>query len=445
MAVWLSMNMSYVGAGDYSNTSKVAVNVYVHWDTKSYNGYSPVLNVTVDGVNDAVNVSFNTGQTSSGSQNIYSRYWNIGRDSNGSAKTVYASASYATGTASGTIGTSTSLQLAAIGGSGGGDSGGSGSGGSSGGSSGDGDDLIIHKVTVLAGEHTTITLYNANQGYEIGSDDVRVSDGYKLLINVTVDKGYVLTSCTINDVEIDSGSTYVVYNDITIKTTAAIAVAYIDTEIIDYTHYTNDCTFVGHAYIDGMDYNGAGNVSAPSYSTSGKKPMGLYTISSPYRAVYFLKFTTPAFVGNSEYVRFVIPMNNSYYSGATIEYWLSSSDANYTAYAAYTLDYDEVIDENLIASGVLEFTSKITELDITIPNIALEANITYYLILYARHSTNAQRSLSVPTAITLGSIGDPILGSHIEQNTYQCYIDNGVSWDLYIPYIDDGTSWEFIY
>ena len=107
---------------------------------------------------------------------------------------------------------------------------------------------------------------------------------------------------------------------------------------------------------------------------------------------------------------------------------------------------NEVADENLIANGVLTPTSKITELDITISNIVLEGSMTYYLILYAPFSSSAsygtRTSLSAPTTIALGSTGDPVLGSHIEQNTYQCYIDNGVSWDLCIPHIDNGTSWD---
>ena len=144
MAVWLSMSLSYGGAGDHSNTSRVNVSVTVHWDTTSYNGNNPPLNVAADGLTDTVNVSFNTGRTSSGSQTIYSKYWNIGHDTNGSARTVSFSASYATGTSSGTVSTSSSLYLNAIGGSSsggtsGGDSGDSGdSGDDSGGSSGGG-------------------------------------------------------------------------------------------------------------------------------------------------------------------------------------------------------------------------------------------------------------------------------------------------------------------
>jgi len=114
MAVWLSMSMSYVGAGDIATMSKVLMTVTVNWNSVSYNGYSPALTVSADGASDTVYVSFNTGKTSSGSETIYSKYWDFGHDSSGSARTVYGSASYASGTASGTITASDSVYLPAI-------------------------------------------------------------------------------------------------------------------------------------------------------------------------------------------------------------------------------------------------------------------------------------------------------------------------------------------
>lgn len=118
MAVWLTMNMSYVGAGDYANTSKVAVSVDVHWDYKHYNRDGGSLTVTVDGVPDTRSAPFNAGETSSGSQNIYSAYWNVSQP-NGEAKTVYASATFQATSNTTATPASASLPLAAISGSGG--------------------------------------------------------------------------------------------------------------------------------------------------------------------------------------------------------------------------------------------------------------------------------------------------------------------------------------
>jgi hypothetical protein len=135
------MDMSYVGPGDYANSSKVLVSVSVHWDYKHFNRDGGTLNVTVDGVTDTRTAPFNAGETSSGSQTIYSAYWNVGQP-NGNAKTVYASVTFqATSNTAATV--TDSLYLSAVensGGDTGGDSGGDTGGDSGGGDSGDGGD-----------------------------------------------------------------------------------------------------------------------------------------------------------------------------------------------------------------------------------------------------------------------------------------------------------------
>lgn len=128
MAVWLSMDMSYIGQGDYANSSKVIVSVNVHWDYKHFNRDGGTLKVTVDGVTDTKTVPFNAGETSSGSQNLYSYYWNVAQP-NGAAKTVSASATFQATSNTAATPTSATLSLPAISGSGGGDSGGGDTGG----------------------------------------------------------------------------------------------------------------------------------------------------------------------------------------------------------------------------------------------------------------------------------------------------------------------------
>lgn len=134
MAVWLTMNMSYVGPGDSANTSKVAVTVNVHWSHVSYNRDGGSLVVTVDGVADRRSAPFNAGETSSGTQTIYSSYWNISQP-NGAAKTVSASATFQATNQTTATPASASLSLAALSGSGGGNTGGN-EGGNTGGDSG---------------------------------------------------------------------------------------------------------------------------------------------------------------------------------------------------------------------------------------------------------------------------------------------------------------------
>lgn len=126
MAVSISVDLSYVGPGDYPNTSKIAVNVYAHWSAStsagiSWNAEGATVTVTIDGVSDSLTATFNTNKTLNGSQSIYSSYWNISHDENGSARTVVAVVTYPATSNSGTLQATDSLNLAAIdtGGSGG--------------------------------------------------------------------------------------------------------------------------------------------------------------------------------------------------------------------------------------------------------------------------------------------------------------------------------------
>lgn len=136
MAVWLSMGISYVGPGDYTDSSKVFVIVDAYWNYAHFNRDGGSLTVTVDGVADQRTVPFNAGETSNGSQRIYSSYWNVAQP-NGEAKTVYVSATFQATSNTTATPASDSLYLAATNGSGGGSSGGGSSGGDSGGSGGD--------------------------------------------------------------------------------------------------------------------------------------------------------------------------------------------------------------------------------------------------------------------------------------------------------------------
>lgn len=151
MAVWLSMSMSYVGAGGSANTSRVLVSVDVSWNYPHFNRDGGTLNVTVDGVTDTKTVPFNAGETNNGSQNLYSYYWDIAQP-NGAAKNVSAYATFQATSNTTATPASATLSLPAIGGSSGGDSGDSGEtpggetpggdsgGGNSGGDSGGGGD-----------------------------------------------------------------------------------------------------------------------------------------------------------------------------------------------------------------------------------------------------------------------------------------------------------------
>lgn len=523
MSVWLSMDMSYVGAGDQTNTSKVAVNVYVHWDSVSYNGLAPALNVTVDGVNDIVNVSFNTGQISSGSQNIYSKYWNIGHDSNGSARTVYGSASYATGTASGTVGASASLALDAIdsgGGSEGGDSGGGDSGegseddGGSGGNTGSGD-IITDPLTncIFLGSsngggsygnnHITIQADTISGFYKFKtyssseltgkvtihfdcSVDLNGDDDYAVRVSLreTESGSNIATTTTCTTTEFDSGykSTYVLtasslmpdteyyiciscysepssqailYADATpiiivdyVKKNPGIYIdcdskfdiyqCYIDTEYVEYP--TNDiaCEISGQTYarsnIDSESWNvGSYNTTYEAYW--GAVPSGYgYTNYD----TYYLKFSTPSFVGTSKSIKFNIKMKSftpmDVDSVKTVRYALCTSDENKNSYLRTV---SAVNDPYQIITGTFSESSGDGATSVIVINTdKLQSNTTYYLIIWDSHvASNTSAYVKTMTS------GNHSIVLTCEDKDNPIY---GTKFMKYIPYIDNGTSWEII-
>lgn len=129
MPVSISMSVSETSVDTANNRSLVSVVVTAHYTGGSFNRNDPPLTVTLDGVSDTVNVDFNAGESTSGSETIYSKSWYVGHNTDGT-KTLYYSASYVTGVSSGTVSTSGSLMLTPI----------SVPGGGSGGDSGDDDD-----------------------------------------------------------------------------------------------------------------------------------------------------------------------------------------------------------------------------------------------------------------------------------------------------------------
>lgn len=184
MAVWLSMSMSYVGVGDSANTSKIIVSVDVSWDYPHFNRDGGTLKVTVDGITDTRIVPFNAGETSSGSQNIYSYYWNIAQH-DGAAKTVSASATFQATSSTAATPASTTLSLPAIGDSSGGDSGDSGGdddddGGNTGGNTGGdgitappGNATIVGQLELVG---LLADMWATERNYTTGSADIIEAD-----------------------------------------------------------------------------------------------------------------------------------------------------------------------------------------------------------------------------------------------------------------------------
>ena len=193
-------------------------------------------------------------------------------------------------------------------------------------------------------------------------------------------------------------------------------------------------TVVGQRY-----YNGGWN----SYNTSYAAYAG--RTSSAYYP-YILKFTTPAFVGVSEYVQIFFKYHRGYGTEVTLWYSLCTSDSNYQKYQG-TSDVPD--DSNRISGGTITLSNipsdnTVKGGTVSINSTLLKPSTTYYLFLWACGDTRYITVLNTSNhGVVLGYNAGLI---HIDNGTsfdaYQVYVDNGTSWDLCIPYIDNGTDWE---
>lgn len=113
MAVWITLNLNESNVDTINNQSKVTAALVCHWDSGSWNATNPPGYIVIDGTKYTFNSSFNTGQSSSGSETIATKNKTITHNSDGS-KTVSVSASFSTGVSSGTVTTSKSITLTTI-------------------------------------------------------------------------------------------------------------------------------------------------------------------------------------------------------------------------------------------------------------------------------------------------------------------------------------------
>lgn len=113
MAVSIAASITENSISVDNNTSSVTVKVTAKWTYGSFDHTPPNLTVTIDGEKYIKSVSLNPNNTTSGSSTIYSKTLNIAHNSDGSKK-LTVSASYATGTGSGTVKDSVSKTLTTI-------------------------------------------------------------------------------------------------------------------------------------------------------------------------------------------------------------------------------------------------------------------------------------------------------------------------------------------
>lgn len=113
MAVSIVIDITQNSQSIANNTSSVTVKVNAKWTYGSYNKLEKSGSCTIDGTKYTFTSPFNTGQTTSGSCNLYTKTLTIKHESDGE-KTLSVSASYTSGVSSGTVSASASKTLTTI-------------------------------------------------------------------------------------------------------------------------------------------------------------------------------------------------------------------------------------------------------------------------------------------------------------------------------------------
>lgn len=113
MAVSIVIDITQNSQSIANNTSNVTVKVNAKWTGGSYNLLEKSGSCTIDGTKYTFTSPFNTGRTTSGSCNLFTKTLDIAHNSNG-AKTLAISASYTSGVSSGTVVASANVTLTTI-------------------------------------------------------------------------------------------------------------------------------------------------------------------------------------------------------------------------------------------------------------------------------------------------------------------------------------------
>ena len=113
MAVSISLSITQNSQNIANNTSNVTVKVTAKWTYGSWNANSKSGWLKIDGTKYTFSSSFNTGQSTSGSQTLFTKTVNVSHNDDGTKK-LSCSASYTSGVSSGTVTCSGSKTLTTI-------------------------------------------------------------------------------------------------------------------------------------------------------------------------------------------------------------------------------------------------------------------------------------------------------------------------------------------
>lgn len=90
MAWWLDLGVIETDVNVVNNTSVVTVSLWIGWDYGSWAADNPAYSITIDGTTYSGTANFNTGQASSGSQQVASHSKTITHNSDGSKYCAYS-------------------------------------------------------------------------------------------------------------------------------------------------------------------------------------------------------------------------------------------------------------------------------------------------------------------------------------------------------------------
>lgn len=137
---------------------------------------------------------------------------------------------------------------------------------------------------------------------------------------------------------------------------------------------------------------------------------------------YYFKFKTPSFDGTTEYATIKLYVDSIMYNGDEI------------------CNVNVSLRESKNGSDIGYATSEHRNF-YCISALNLKPETEYYVLVTFNSdpSSAAVLTVCVPPEVTI--TGTYNYGAVTEFIPYECYIDNGSSWDEYAPYIDDGSSW----
>lgn len=206
---------------------------------------------------------------------------------------------------------------------------------------------------------------------------------------------------------------------------------------------TVNCTIVGQHFSDIVEDH--------SYDAEYAYAGVLDDATIPTCYVYCMKFTTPAFIGQSSKISMGMSLCKSPSERVNIRWALCTSDANYGAYLGYHAAIGEVTDPSQIAIGDqtmedLDYAYKTYTIEIDTTEI--QPNTTYYFYLWGYNVAYAEGLvLGIDTianhsvVITYDGGAVVFIDNGTSFDAYEVYIDNGSSWDRYEPYMDNGSGW----